>query len=111
MEQDTFSKKLQAIIDLTCIKGVCVEDYDSTLPDGMDERDAGGLWDLAGVLSDILGRESDTENGGARAPQPGADLQTLLYELMYQFKNEMATNFVYRLLRNCHEQKTPHGKR
>lgn len=109
MEQDTFSKKLQAIIDLACIKGVRVADYDSTLPDAMDERDAGGLWDLAGVLSDILGR--DTENGGARASQPGADLQTLLYELMCQFKNAMATIFVYRLLRNCHEQKNPHEKR
>ena len=109
MEQDTFSKKLQAIIDLACIKGVCVADYDSTLPDGMDERDAGGLWDLAGVLSDILGR--DTENEGARAPQPGADLQTLLYELMRQFNNEIATNFVHQLLRNCHEQNKPHGKR
>ena len=88
MGQNTFSKKLQAIIDLACIKGVRVADYDSTLPDSMDERDAGGLWDLAGVLSDILGRESDTENN-ACASQPGADLQTLLYELMWQLKTEI----------------------
>lgn len=90
MGQNTFSKKLQAIIDLACIKGVRVADYDSTLPDSMDERDAGGLWDLAGVLSDILGR--DTENGDACAPQHGADLQTLLYELMCQFKTEITEN-------------------
>lgn len=92
MTQNTFSKKLQAIIDWACIKGVRVADYDSTLPDSMDERGAGGLWDLAGVLSDILGRESDTKNGDACAPQPGACLQTLLYELMCQFKTEITEN-------------------
>lgn len=72
-------KTLQAIIDGAGIKGVNVADYDTTLPDSMDERDAGGLWDLAGVLADRLGRESDTNNKGA-CPQ------TLLYELMCQFK-------------------------
>lgn len=92
MTQNAFSKKLQTIIDYSNIKGVRVADYDTTLPDDMDERDAGGLWDLAGVLADILGRESETDERGARTPQPGACLQTLLYELMCKFKNETTEN-------------------
>lgn len=79
-------KTLQAIIDGANIRGVKVENYSHTQPDDMDESGSGGFWDLAGALSDILGRESDTDDKGACAPQPGACLQSLLYNLMCPFK-------------------------
>ena len=82
MTQNAFSKKLQTIIDYSNIKGVHVANYDTTLPDRMDECGANGLWDLACDIAFILCPIGYTDVNGRDLEPQEEQLHTLLYELM-----------------------------
>lgn len=79
-------KTLQAIIDGAGIEGVKVEDYDHTQPDGMDESQSGGFWDMAGDIAFILCPTGYTDDDGHNLDAEAGQLQSLLYNLMCPFK-------------------------
>lgn len=75
-------KTLQAILDGANLR-YNVNDYDLTQPEPMDEQGSGGLWDLAG---DIAYELAATKNNAE------TDLQTLLYNLMSDFRHADETD-------------------
>lgn len=81
-------KTLQAIIDGAGIEGVKVEDYDHTQPDGMDESQSGGFWDMAGDIAFILCPTGYTNDDGRNLDAEAEQLQSLLYNLICPFKTE-----------------------
>lgn len=83
-------KTLQAIFDNCGFDNWDLTDYDFTQPDSMDEADSGGVWDLAGdiavtCLENVATLDTDTDAfEGTKS-----ELQSLLYNLMCSYKDEI----------------------
>lgn len=85
-------KKLQAIFDAAYINCARVCNYDMTIPDGVDEKDAGGAWDMAGVIADYILRGL-YETAPAREYDVAMDkMQSLLYGFICDYKDEQETD-------------------
>lgn len=85
-------ESLQTIINAACVHGVWVSDYNMTIPDGVDEKDGGGAWDMAGDIADYILRglyetAPSREYDGARDK-----IQSLLYGFICDYKDEKETN-------------------
>ena len=82
-------KTLQAIFNNCGFINWDLTEYDFTQPDAMDESGSGGVWDLAGDIAATclervatINTDTDTFNGTK------AELQSLLYNLMCDYKDE-----------------------
>ena len=76
-----------------------LDNYDMTQPDDMDESGSGGAWDLAGAIADnVLDKLFDlNDNRNDRDLetvyyQTHGDLQSLLYNLLCEYKDEQEPN-------------------
>ena len=71
-----------------------LDNYDMTQPDDMDESGSGGAWDLAGAIADnVLDELYNQDSVSDMLYQRIKDnLQSLLYNLLCEYKDEKEPN-------------------
>ena len=80
--------ELKNILSASGLKQFNPEDYDFSLPDGLDEKGANGIWDMAGDIAFELCPTGYTDCDGRNLDAEADSLQTLLYNLFLFFKTE-----------------------
>ena len=86
-------KTLQGILKGCLSHEYDLTDYDFTQPDSMDEADSGGVWDLAGDIVDNLFEICETDETELDVVDSvKMELQSLLYNLMCEYKTEQDDN-------------------
>lgn len=80
--------ELKNILSASGLKQFSPDDYDFSLPDGLDEKGANGIWDMAGDIAFELCPTGYTDCDGRNLDAEADSLQTLLYNLFLFFKTE-----------------------
>lgn len=77
----------------------CADIFDAyaiNLPDDMDERESGGLWDMAGDLAAEFCPLGYTDSDGRNLDDESEKLQSLLYNLLATYRVEIGGDDVNR---------------